>query len=46
MNRRALIIVIEDDHDDQEILEEIFGRLDNKNKVIFFSDGHKAPGFL
>lgn len=32
--------------DDQEILEEIFLKLNYRNKVIFFSDGNEALDFL
>ncbi|GAC1384084.1 MAG: response regulator [Ginsengibacter sp.] len=40
------VIVIEDDIDDQEILTEVFKKLDYGNEVIFFSDGHAALDYL
>ena len=46
MNRKGPIIVIEDDLDDQEILTEIFKRLNYGNEVIFYSDGNKALEYL
>ena len=46
MNKSGPIVVIEDDIDDQEILTEIFNKLDYKNEVIFFSDGHEAFDYL
>src|SRR5205085_7573078 len=36
----------EDDVDDQEILEEIFRRLNYPNQIVFFGDGHDALAFL
>ena len=46
MNKKGPIIVIEDDLDDQEILLEIFKRLDYPNKIVFFMDGEKALEYL
>ncbi|MBF6607902.1 MAG: response regulator [Flavobacterium sp.] len=46
MNHDGPIIIIEDDEDDQEILKEIFDKIDNPNKVLFFSDAIKALDFL
>jgi len=46
MNKNGAIIIIEDDTDDQEILLEIFERLDYKNKIVFFSDGNEALEYL
>jgi CheY-like chemotaxis protein len=46
MQKSGPIIVIEDDFDDQDILEEIFKKLEYPNKVIFFSDGYKALEFI
>ena len=46
MNKTGPIIIIEDDADDQEILQEIFDKLDYKNKIIFFADGNDALEFL
>jgi CheY-like chemotaxis protein len=46
MNKSGPIIIIEDDIDDQEILIEIFQRLEYKNEVIYFNDGNKALEYL
>jgi CheY-like chemotaxis protein len=46
MNKNGPIIVIEDDLDDQEILLDIFKRLDYPNKIVFFMDGEDALEFL
>ncbi|GEO12182.1 response regulator [Segetibacter aerophilus] len=46
MNYNGPVIVIEDDADDQEILEEVFIKLDYKNEIIFFSDGEEALKYL
>lgn len=46
MNKDGPIIVIEDDVDDQEILVEIFRKLDYVNKVVYFSDGNEALEYL
>jgi CheY-like chemotaxis protein len=46
MNKAGPIIVIEDDIDDQELLTEIFKRLDCKNEIIFYQDGNEALEFL
>lgn len=46
MNKSGPIIVIEDDADDQEILCEIFKKLDYKNEIKFFYDGHEAFDYL
>ena len=46
MNKEGPIIIIEDDMDDQEVLMEIFSTLGYKNKLEFFTDGHKALDFL
>lgn len=42
MNKSGPIIIIEDDTDDQEVLSEIFQKLNYPNKVLFFTDGEKA----
>ncbi len=39
-------MVIEDDEDDQQILDEIFKKLDYKNKIVFFADGNDALDYL
>ncbi len=46
MNHDGPIIIIEDDEDDQEILKEIFDKIDNPNEVLFFPDAIKALAFL
>jgi CheY-like chemotaxis protein len=46
MNKTGPIIVIEDDLDDQEILNEIFGKLGYVNKIIYYKDGNEALDFL
>jgi CheY-like chemotaxis protein len=46
MNKTGPIVVIEDDADDQEILDEIFKKLDYKNPVIYFSDSEEALKYL
>ena len=46
MNKNGSIVVIEDDLEDQEILVEIFQKLDYKNEIIFFSDGEDALKYL
>ncbi len=46
MNKTGPIIIIEDDLEDQEILEEIFRKLNYKNQVVFFTDGEKALEYM
>ncbi|MDB5232163.1 MAG: response regulator [Chitinophagaceae bacterium] len=46
MNTKGPVIIIEDDVDDQEILTEVFQKLNYNNKIIFFSDGEEALDFL
>jgi CheY-like chemotaxis protein len=46
MNKTGPIIIIEDDFDDQEILEDIFNKLNYGNKLIFFGDSQEALDFL
>jgi len=41
MNKNGPIVIIEDDEDDQEQLETIFGRLGYINELLFFADGEK-----
>lgn len=45
-DKNGPIIIIEDDDDDQELLAEVFHKLNYGNKVIFFSDGEKALEYL
>lgn len=46
MNKHGEIIVIEDDHDDQELFSEVFKKLETLNKVLFFDDGFSALEYL
>ncbi len=46
MNNTNPIIIIEDDPDDQELLKEVFKKLNYPNKLIFFFDGETALDFL
>jgi len=46
MNKNGSIIIIEDDKDDQEILAEIFKKLDYPNPIIYFADGYQALDYL
>ena len=46
MNRSGAIVIIEDDPDDQDILKEIFKKLNYANELIFFYDGEDALSFL
>ena len=45
-DKNGPIIIIEDDSDDQELLTEVFQKLNYGNKVIFFSEGEKALDYL
>jgi CheY-like chemotaxis protein len=38
--------VIEDDDDDQELLLEVFKKLNYPNEILFFTDGQDALDFL
>lgn len=46
MQKTGPIIVIEDDSDDQEILTEVFKKLNYPNELIFFSDGYEALEYI
>jgi CheY-like chemotaxis protein len=46
VNKNGPIIIIEDDADDQEILTEIFVKLNYPNKLLFFFDGQEALDFI
>ena len=46
MNRSGPVIVIEDDNDDQELLLEVFKKLNYPNEILFFTDGQDALDFL
>jgi CheY-like chemotaxis protein len=45
-NKSGPIIIIEDDMDDQDVLTEIFKKLNYSNKILFFSDGQEALDFI
>jgi CheY-like chemotaxis protein len=40
------IVIIDNDHEDHELLKLAFGKLGLKNRLIFFSDWHEALHFL
>ena len=46
MNTQGPVIVIEDDLDDQEILTDVFHKLNYPNEVVFFTDGEEALDYL
>lgn len=46
MNKNGPVVIIEDDADDQDILKEIFIKLDYPNEVLFFYDGQEALDYL
>ena len=46
MNKEGPIIIIEDDVDDQELIQEIFLKLDYDNEVLFFGNGETALDFI
>jgi len=46
MDKNGPVIIIEDDADDQEVLKDIFKKLNYSNELIFFSDGQEALEFL
>ena len=46
MNRNGPVIIIEDDADDQDLLVEIFEKLNYPNKIVFFFDSQKALDYL
>jgi|SRR5687768_5938065 len=46
MNKYGPVVVIEDDHDDQEMLDQIFKKLNYKNSIVFFEDGNAALEYL
>lgn len=45
-NKSGPIIIIEDDVDDQDVLTEIFKKLNYPNKILFFFDGQEALDFV
>lgn len=46
VNKNGPVIIIEDDADDQEILTEIFHKLNYPNKILFFFDGQAALDYI
>ncbi|MDB5229459.1 MAG: response regulator [Chitinophagaceae bacterium] len=46
MNVNGPVIIIEDDADDQDMLKEIFEKLNYRNKILFFGDGQDALDYL
>ncbi len=46
VNKNGPVIIIEDDSDDQEILTEIFQKLNYPNKILFFFDGQEALDYI
>lgn len=46
MNRNGPVIIIEDDADDQDLLVEVFEKLNYPNKIVFFFDSQKALDYL
>lgn len=46
LNKKGPVIIIEDDTDDQEILTEIFAKLNYQNKILFFLDGNEALDYI
>ncbi len=46
MNKTGPILVIEDDIDDQELLTEIFNKLNYPNDIVFYRDGNDALEYL
>lgn len=46
MNKGGPVVVIEDDSDDQEMMLEVFKKLDYKNEIIFFKNGNDALDYL
>jgi CheY-like chemotaxis protein len=46
VNKSGPIIIIEDDADDQELLTDIFKKLNYPNKILFFFDGQEALDFI
>lgn len=46
LNKNGPIIIIEDDADDQELLTEIFRKLNYQNETRFFFDGQEALDYI
>ena len=46
MNKKGPIIIIEDDHDDRELLSVVFESLNVPNEVVYFENGELALDYL
>jgi CheY-like chemotaxis protein len=46
MNKNGPIIVIDDDEDDQDLMKEIFSRINVRNEILFFNNGEAALEYL
>jgi CheY-like chemotaxis protein len=46
VNKGGPVIIIEDDADDQDVLTEIFKKLNYPNKILFFFNGEEALDFI
>lgn len=46
MTKKGPIVIIEDDPDDQEILGDVFKKLNYINEIVFFSDGEEAFKYI
>jgi CheY-like chemotaxis protein len=46
MKGNGPVIIIEDDMDDQDVLRDVFYKLNYPNEILFFSDGQKAYDYL
>jgi CheY-like chemotaxis protein len=46
MNKNGPVIIIEDDADDQEMLTEVFQKLNYSNEIKFFFDGEEALEYI
>jgi CheY-like chemotaxis protein len=46
VNTKGPVIIIEDDIDDQEMLTDVFKKLNYSNEILFFADGQQALDFL
>lgn len=46
MNKSGPIIIIEDDIDDQEVLVEVFEKLNYQNEIVYIENGEKALEYL
>lgn len=46
MNKKGLIIIIEDDEDDQIMLDLVLKKLNYANEIIYFKNGDEALNYL